>query len=118
MHHGGYQRCVGLTLGKHLMKMLRQTGTTGGDHRNAHSLGDHGGQLNVVAVSGAICIDGIHHQFTRAALFAFQRPSQRISTRRGSTAINDDFEATGLFAVGLDSPHIHRQHNVLIAHGL
>ena len=59
MDHGGDQGGIGPAAGQNVGQMLRLPRPAGGDDGDPHARGDQGGKFDLIAVLGAVGVDGI-----------------------------------------------------------
>src|SRR5207302_8719237 len=97
MKDGRGQCGIRLTLKKNLDKSLRAATTSGGNHRNADSLGHGSRQFAIEPGSGSTPVHGRQQDFSRALFFRFLRPFCRVLARRSSASA---YPALAPLAVG------------------
>ena len=93
MDHGGDEGRVGPALGQNVVEMLRGPGPARGDDRDGHGLGNHPGQGQLIAVLGAVGVDGVEANLPGAQPLRFLGPPEGVEAHGGAAAVDDDLVA-------------------------
>src|ERR1035437_1808467 len=97
------QRRVGPALDQGGAQVLRLAGSARGDHRYRHRFGKFAGELEVIAVPGAIAIHAGEQYLAGAPLHALQGPLDRVAAGVLAAAMAVDGPAVGALAMlGVD----------------